>query len=95
MKLEERRNLHNMTIDQLQVELQRCERTMLDLRFDAGLNRLSSPAALHNTRKRIAVLKTIIREKELIAENGFATIDEYKVYKASERKSFKILRKAR
>lgn len=95
MKLEERRNLHNMTIEQLQVELQHAERAMLELRFDSGLNRLSSPASLHNTRKRIAILKTIIREKELVVQSGFATIDEYKVYKASERKSFKILRKAR
>ena len=95
MKLEERRNLHNMTIDQLQVELQRSERSMLELRFDAGLNRLSSPASLHNTRKRIATLKTIIREKELLAQSGFATMDEYKAYKVTERRVFKQSRRAR
>jgi ribosomal protein L29 len=94
MKLEERRALHGMSLPELQTELQTAERVLLDARFDAGLNRLQNPALLHKSRKRIAVLMTLIREKELVAENGFNTVDEYKAFRAAERKSFKATRKA-
>jgi ribosomal protein L29 len=94
VKLEERRRLHGLTKDELQKELTEAERALLDLRFDAGLNRLSNPAALHNTRKRIALLKTLIRQRDLLAEHGFATMDEYKAYKAAENRTFRLRRKA-
>ncbi len=56
MRLEERRRLHEMTIEQLQHELTEAQRTLLDHQFDAGLKRLTNPAGLHNTRKRVAML---------------------------------------
>lgn len=95
MKLDERRRLHGLTNDELRNELGVAERALLDLRFDAGLNRLSNPAALHNTRKRIAMLKTLIRQHELLAEHNFATMDEYKAYKAAENRAYRTRRKAR
>lgn len=94
MKRNEMNDLHNLTIEQLQGELQTTERKLLDLRFDNGLNRLTNTAGLHNTRKRIAVIKTLIREKELLATSGFATMDEYKAFKVTERKVFRQARKA-
>lgn len=95
MRLEERRQLHDMSKEQLEHELAEAERVLLNHRFDAGLKRLTNPAGLHNTRKRIAMLKTLIRQHELLAESGFSTMDEYKAYRIAERKSFRESRKAR
>ncbi len=94
MKLEERRRLHGLTTEQLQNELNEAERDLLNYRFDAGLNRLTNPAGMHNTRKRIARLKTLIREKELTSELGFGSMDEYKAYKTAERKTYHQEKKA-
>lgn len=95
MKLEERRTLHGLSKDDLSAELKKAEQDLLEFRFAAGMNRLSNPAGMHNTRKRIAVLKTLIREKELLEESGFSTMDEYKAYRHAERRMFRESRKAR
>lgn len=95
MKLEERRRIHDMSKEQLQHELAESERTLLNHQFDAGLKRLTNPAGLHNTRKRIAMLKTLIRERELLADSGFTSMEEYKAYRVTERKVFQESRKAR
>ena len=95
MKLQERDRLHKMTIDELNKELAEAERTLLTYRFDAGLNRLTNPAGMHNTRKRIAALKTIIREKELMAEHGFSSMREYQAYQAGANTARRAARKAR
>ncbi|MHB9023693.1 MAG: 50S ribosomal protein L29 [Armatimonadota bacterium] len=95
MKLEERRRIHNLTNEQMAAELADAERDLLNLRFDAGLNRLSNPASLHNTKKRIAMLKTLLRERELVAEHGFASVDEYKVFRNAEKKAYHATKSAR
>jgi ribosomal protein L29 len=94
MKLQERIRLHGLTIEQMQGELRDVERAMLDFRFDAGLNRLTNTAGMHHARKRIAALKTIIREKELLATHGFATMDEYKTYQVANRKTYQAAKLA-
>lgn len=98
MNLTARRQLHSQTRDQLASELAQAERTLLDLQFDKGLNRLSNPAAMRDTRKQIARLKTLMTEIDLVAEHadlGIGTIAEYRAYKQAERKSFRASRKAR
>jgi len=95
VKLQERRRLHGLTSDQLRGELAESERALLDFRFDAGLNRLSNPAGMHNARKRIAVLYTLIREKELLQNSGFATMDEYKIFAHAEHKAYADRKKVR
>lgn len=95
MKLEERRRIHEMTKEQLQTELVDAERQLLNHQFDAGLKRLGNPAALHNTRKRVAMLKTLIRERELLEENSLTSIEEYKAYRIAERREFVARKKAR
>ena len=88
-RLEERRKLHGMTIEQLQAELATAQRELMNNRFDAGMNRLTNSAGMHNTRKRIAVLQTLIRQRELLTESGFSTMDEYKTFKIAERKAYR------
>lgn len=95
MKLEERRRLHELTKDQLQTELAEAERNLLNYQFDAGMKRLTNTAALHNTRKLVAVLKTLIRERELLEETGLNSVDEYKAYRVAERREFASRKRAR
>lgn len=92
MRLDERRRLHDLSTEQLQHELAEAQRTLLNHRFDAGLKRLTNPAGLHNTRKLIAMLKTLLRERELLEETGLNNIEEYKVYRIAERKAFRASR---
>ncbi|MHB9133410.1 MAG: 50S ribosomal protein L29 [Armatimonadota bacterium] len=95
MKLNERQDLHKMTKEQLLTELTEAERTYLNFRFDAGLKRLTNSAGMHNSRKRIALLKTLIREKELLAEHNYTSMDEYKAHVVAERKAYRESKKAR
>ncbi len=88
MKLTERQEYQKKTPEQLDAELATAERELMTHRFDAGLNKLTNPALLHQTRKQIARLKTLIREKALMAEHSFATMDEYKAYKQAEREAY-------
>ena len=93
--MDERRRLHELTKEQLNTELADSERNLLDLQFDKGLKRLTNPAALHNTRKRIAMLKTLIRQRELLAEAGLGSMEEYKAFRIAEKREFAGRKKAR
>ena len=95
MKLEERRRIHDLTKEQLQHELAEAESVLLTFQFERGMKRLTNPAGIHNTKKRIAMLKTLISQRELLAASGFATMDEYKAYQVSERRTFRDARRAR
>jgi len=95
VKLEERRRLHNLTIDELKSELAETERTLIELQFAAGMNQLSSPASLGTCRKKVAVLYTLIREKEILGNTGFASFDDYRKFRSIENKMFRAARKAR
>jgi ribosomal protein L29 len=95
VNINERARLHGLKKDELEKELAEAERDLIGFRFDAGLNRLTNPAALHKSRKRIAVLKTLIRQQELLAESGFTTMPEYQAYRMAERRAHKAARKAR
>lgn|GEM_PF-1264031 len=86
MKLVERRRLHELTKEQLHTELAEAERDLLDHQFDKGLKRLTNPAALHNSRKRVARLKTLIRQRELLEETGLGSMEEYKAFRVAERR---------
>lgn len=93
--MDERRRLHELTKEQLNTELAETERALLDLQFDKGLKRLTNPAALHNTRKRIAVLKTLIRQRELLEETSLGSMEEYKAFRVAEKREYASRKKAR
>lgn len=92
--MDERRRLHELTKEQLNTELADAERNLLDHQFDKGLKRLTHPAALHNTRKRIAMLKTLIRQRELLDETGLSSMEEYKAFRIGEKREFAGRKKA-
>ena len=93
MKIVERKRLHGLTTEQLTMELTKAERDLLRLRFDAGLNKQANPAGLHATRKMVATLKTLIRQHELLEETKLDNMEQYKVYRISEQKTYNERRK--
>ena len=65
MKLSE---IREMTIDELNAELVAKKEELFNLRFQHAINQLDNPMRLKAVRKEIAVVKTIIRERELKAQ---------------------------
>ena len=65
MKLSE---IREKTIDELNAELVAKKEELFNLRFQHAINQLENPMRLKAVRKEIAVVKTIIRERELKAQ---------------------------
>jgi len=68
MKTKQKKELREKTIKQLESKLEKVERQLFDLKMKqttSGLKDIKKPARL---RKQIAVIKTLIREKQLKKE---------------------------
>ena len=65
MKLNE---IREKNIDELNAELVAKKEELFNLRFQHAINQLDNPMRLKAVRKEIAVIKTIIRERELKAQ---------------------------
>ena len=65
MKMKE---LREMSVEQLQAKLTELRQELFNLRFQHAINQLDNPMRLKAVRKEIAVIKTIIRERELKAQ---------------------------
>ena len=66
MKLNE---IREKTIEELKTELVSKKEELFNLRFQHAINQLDNPQKIVETRKAIARIMTVIREKEL-AGNG-------------------------
>jgi large subunit ribosomal protein L29 len=64
MKIAEIRQL---TDEEIQTELDRLQRHMFDLRSQAVTEKLENASMLGKTRRDIARIKTVLRERELTA----------------------------
>ena len=62
MEIDELRDLND---EQLRKELDESQREIMNLRFRASTMQLTNVHQVRNSRKRIARIKTIIREREL------------------------------
>lgn len=62
MKIEE---IRAMTREQLQRELEKSYEEMLKLRFRLATKQLENVTEVRNTRKNIARIKTVLRQREL------------------------------
>ena len=63
--------LRDMTADQLQAKLKELKSELFNLRFQHAINQLDNPHKIVETRKSIAKVLTVLREKELAqTENG-------------------------
>ncbi len=62
------KELHEMTVDELNTKLKTLKEDLFNLRFRHAIGQLENPMALKNCRKDIAKVKTILRERELQAK---------------------------
>ncbi len=66
MKAKDKKELHGRTENELLKMVKDGEEILLTYRLDKVQNKLKNTRDLFNTRKKIAILRTILREKELI-----------------------------
>ena len=59
-----------LSVAELNAKLKELNSELFNLRFSHATRSLANPMALHNVKKDIARVKTILREKELEAEGG-------------------------
>ena len=69
MKIDEIRNLSD---EELQTELDRIQRHLFDLRSQAVTEKLENPSQLTRTRRDIARIKTVVRQRQIETETATA-----------------------
>jgi len=60
--------LRGRTTDQLREELESAHQALFNLRFQAATRQLADVAQIAKAKKRIARMKTLLREHEILAE---------------------------
>ena len=71
MHISEVRELNN---NELWRELQEQERSLMNLRFQKTTRQLTNTNALRDTRRNIARIHTVIRERQIVEELGLAGV---------------------
>ena len=64
--------MREMSDDQLVFSLREAKESLFNLRFQASTEKLDAPSNLRKTRREIARINTIQRERELARENQAA-----------------------
>ena len=59
-----------LSVAELNAKLKELNSELFNLRFSHATRSLANPMALHNGKKDIARVKTVLREKELEANGG-------------------------
>ncbi len=68
MKATEKAKIRELSDTELQTRLKDLKEELFNLRFQHAINQLDNPMRLKAVKKEIAIVKTIMREKEL--KNG-------------------------
>ena len=58
-------DIKTLTVSELNAKLKELNSELFNLRFSHATRSLANPMALHNVKKDIARVKTVLREKEL------------------------------
>lgn len=66
MKIREKKELHTKTENELMKLLKDTLESLSNSRLEAAQNKLKNTSSLTEARRTIAVIKTILKEKELI-----------------------------
>ncbi len=61
------KEVHDMTNDELQTKLEALKEELFNLRFRHATGQLENPNVLHQVKKDIARVKTVLREREIKA----------------------------
>ena len=67
MKVKDFRDLSELELDKKAVDL---KQELFNLRFQLAVNQLDNPMRIKLVKKQIAIIKTIQREREIVAANG-------------------------
>ncbi len=70
MKTKDIKELHLKTELELKKLLQEAQTVLVSLRLEKEQNKLKNTRDLFNKRKEVAVIKTILNEKEVKVKNG-------------------------
>ena len=62
--------LNKLSVEELNAKLKELKGELFNLRFQHAINQLENPQKIVEARKTIARLMTVIREKELKAEDS-------------------------
>lgn len=63
-------DIRQLTTDELNIKLKNAKQELLNLRFAHATGSLKNPMQLKTTRKDIAKINTILRERELKEKKG-------------------------
>lgn len=63
-------DIKNLTTEELITKEQELKTELFNLRFSHATGNLTNPMQLHNLKKEIARVKTILREREMKKVNG-------------------------
>lgn len=61
-------SLRSMADDQLKQELESAHQALFNLRFQAATRQLANNSEVAKARKRIARVRTLLKEREILAE---------------------------
>jgi large subunit ribosomal protein L29 len=67
MKISE---IQGLTVAELNAKLKELNSELFNLRFSHATRSLANPMQIHNVKKDIARVKTVLREKEIAGANG-------------------------
>ena len=62
------KELHELTVDELNTKLKELKEELFNLRFRHAIGQLENPASLKTCKKDIAKVMTILRQRELQAK---------------------------
>ncbi|MFO7929515.1 MAG: 50S ribosomal protein L29 [Candidatus Humimicrobiaceae bacterium] len=57
--------MREQTIEELQNRLEELKKSIFNIRFQKATGQLENPMRIRNLKKEVAVIKTLIREKQL------------------------------
>lgn len=70
MKIKEIKDLQTKTVDELKKLLSEARDALVEIKLSHQQNKLKDTRSIFNTRKQIAVLKTIMQGKKEVKKNG-------------------------
>lgn len=67
MKIKQRKELHQKTMDELKTALKEARGKLFDLKLERAQKKLKNTRSIFETRKNIARIATIVKGKEMTA----------------------------
>ena len=74
MKSKEREHLKNLSVDELKVQGRDIEKQQFQIKFKRSSAPLENPMQIRTARRKAAIIKTLLRAKELAAAKTAAEV---------------------